>query len=397
MLRSLALLEGGVEAWNAYREDHPNFEPYLRNVNLSWTNRHLGSFEGINFSGADLSASDLTGVSLDDADLSGAAMEGVTLVDAGLNAADLSGAILRGADLNEAHLGFATFDGADMAFANLVDAELWNASLQGTSLDRGVLDGVEAGDSFWMGANLSMARLVDADLRGADLSGADLRYATLVNTDLRNANLQGAKVFGTSAWNLRLDGARQSDLVISDEHEGSITVDDIQVAQFVHLLLNHAHLRQVMNAVSDKGVLLLGRFGDGGHDVLVSLAEGLRKLGYLPMIFDFARPEGRSYTETVQTLAGLSRFVVADLSGPSVPLELHATVPNLKIPFVPIIEKGRQVFAMATDLLEYPWVVRPVVEFASVPALRRSLRAKIVRPAERLHERRQKLLAELFG
>ena len=39
-------------------------------------------------------------------------------------------------------------------------------------------------------------------------------------------------------------------------------------------------------------------------------------------------------------LAGLSRFVIADITNPrSAPLELQATVPEYMITFVPIIEK----------------------------------------------------------
>jgi hypothetical protein len=56
------------------------------------------------------------------------------------------------------------------------------------------------------------------------------------------------------------------------------------------------------------------------------------------MIFDFDRPDSRNYTEMVKILVGLSRFVIVDLSGPSVPQELYATIPHFKIPFVPIGE-----------------------------------------------------------
>jgi hypothetical protein len=65
-------------------------------------------------------------------------------------------------------------------------------------------------------------------------------------------------------------------------------------------------------------------------------------------------PTDRNYTETVKTLAGLARFVIVDLSGPSVPQELYATVPHFKIPFVPILEEARKPYAMAVDILEYP-------------------------------------------
>jgi hypothetical protein len=48
-----------------------------------------------------------------------------------------------------------------------------------------------------------------------------------------------------------------------------------------------------------------------------------------------------------EVLAGLSHFVIVDITNPrSAPLELQATVPEYMIPFVPIIEKGEEPFAM---------------------------------------------------
>jgi hypothetical protein len=72
-------------------------------------------------------------------------------------------------------------------------------------------------------------------------------------------------------------------------------------------LITHFKLRNVIDAVSRKGVLLLGRFGRGGLELLRALGERLRVAGFLPIIFDFERPAARNYTETVMTLAGLSR------------------------------------------------------------------------------------------
>ena len=47
----------------------------------------------------------------------------------------------------------------------------------------------------------------------------------------------------------------------------------------------------------------------------------------------------------------MSCFVIADITSPrSVPLELEATVPDNKIPFVPIIQKGKPGFSMFTNL-----------------------------------------------
>jgi hypothetical protein len=177
--------------------------------------------------------------------------------------------------------------------------------------------------------------------------------------------------------------------------EPIITVDDLELAQFIHLLLNHKKLRNVLNIVTERGVLILGHFGNGGLETLQAIAAKLRDSGYLPIIFDFEKPKSRNYTETIQILAGLSRFVIADLSGPSVPQELYATVPHFKIPFVPILEKKRKQFAMFLDLLEYPWVL-PLVEFEDNVQLLELLSTRVIAPAEDKFKARQKKLDELF-
>lgn len=185
-------------------------------------------------------------------------------------------------------------------------------------------------------------------------------------------------------------------MIITQPVEATITVDDIHVAQFIYLLVNYKNLRSVLDSATKRGVLILGRFGGGGIEVLREIGNALRQLGYLPIIFEFKRPEDRTYTETIRALAGLARFVVVDLSGPSVPQELYATVPHLKIPFVPILEKGRQPYSMFVDLLEYEWVLGPNVEFESTAALIKELQEKIVSPAEKRIETRQAKLKELF-
>ncbi len=52
---------------------------------------------------------------------------------------------------------------------------------------------------------------------------------------------------------------------------------------------------------------------------------------------------------------------------------------------------------MFADILEYDWVLKPIIEFDSMDTLIKSLPSKIVKPAEKKHEKRQKLLRELFA
>ena len=118
--------------------------------------------------------------------------------------------------------------------------------------------------------------------------------------------------------------------------------------------------------------------------------------GYLPLMFDFPRPESKTYTDTIKTLAGLARFVIVDLSGPSVPQEITATVDLYEIPFVPILEQKRKDWSMFKDFLVKERVLKPV-RFTDQKDLLQVLAKEIIAPAEKLIEKRQQRLDEIFG
>jgi hypothetical protein len=178
-----------------------------------------------------------------------------------------------------------------------------------------------------------------ASLTKANLSGANLRSATLVDTDLTHADLTGCRIYGVSAWGLKLNGAKQQNLVITREDEPTVTVDNIEVAQFVYLLLHNEKIRDVIDTITSKAVLILGRFTDERKAVLNALREELRKRDYLPILFDFNVPATRDITETVSLLARMARFIIADLTDPSsIPKELEAIVPGLAVPVQPLLE-----------------------------------------------------------
>jgi len=214
---------------------------------------------------------------------------------------------------------------------------------------------------------------------------ANLAGAQLIETTLIDATLNDCRVYGVSAWNVKLnEGTKQQGLIITPAEESEVTVHDLEVAQFVYLLLHNEKIRRIIDTVGKKGVLLLGRFTEGRIVVLERLREELRKRGYLPIVFNFDKPETKDFTETVRLLAGLSKFVIADITNPkSAPLELQATVPEIMVPFRPIIEEGEKPFAMLQDLWSKhrEWVFEPI-HYSSVDALIASLDEKIIKPAE---------------
>ena len=81
-------------------------------------------------------------------------------------------------------------------------------------------------------------------------------------------------------------------MIITPRYEPEITVDNIEVAQFVYLLLHNEKIRDVIDTVTSKAVLILGRFTAERKAVLDALREELRKRDYLPILFDFAFLKG---------------------------------------------------------------------------------------------------------
>ena len=203
--------------------------------------------------------------------------------------------------------------------------------------------------------------------------------------------MHGKLVYAINVLDLKGEFEEQKDLIITSSNTSTITVDNIKVAQFIHLILNNEEIREVINTLTSKSVLILGRFSiPQRKSLLDALRNKLREYDLLPIVFDFDRPTDKDFTETIKILAGLSLFVIADITNPkSSPLELQATVPDYQIPFVPIVQEGEQPFAMMVDLQKkYNWVM-DTLYYDSIEALIKALKSAIIDPAlEKHHELR---------
>lgn len=261
-------------------------------------------------------------------------------------------------DLNRAKLS-----GANLSGLNLSDANFINADLRGAILE---------------GANLSNASFSHADLRGAILIGANLS-----NANLYEANLVGAFVYAISAWNVNLEKTIQENLIITRPNEPLITVDNLEVAQFIYLLLNNKKIREAIDSITSKIVLILGRFTPERKIILDALRDELRDRNYVPILFDFEKPVSRDFTETVRTLAHLSRFILADLTDPSsIPQELQAIVPDLAVPVQPLLHEAKREYSMFVDFRKHDWVL-PTYLYKDRESLIASLQDEIIESAEK--------------
>jgi uncharacterized protein YjbI with pentapeptide repeats len=330
-LDHLYILNKGVAAWNQWRKENPEIEVDFYGANLKGLSLSRVSFDGVNLNFADLQYADL---------------RGAYLVGAKLWNTNLSGANLSGAYVHETSLSDANLSDANLECATLYEAKIWQTKLTKANLKYADLSGSDLQDANLSGAiltnaHLDFARLIRIDLSRANLEGATLTGAVLIDVNFEEANLANCSIYGISAWGNNVNRAIQTNLIITNEKEPIITVDNLEVAQFIYLLINNEKLRDIIDTITSKVVLILGRFTPERKPVLDAMREELRKYNYLPIMFDFEKPASQDFIEPVSTLAHLARFVIADFTDAKIILEeVPHIVRNITVPVKPLLLEG---------------------------------------------------------
>ena len=203
----LRILKQGVDAWNEWRREHPDIQPDLSGANLG----EMAGFSARRTSAERTSAGQTSG----------------------------------------------------WAVLGPGGGPQWGESQWGES---------QRGAPHW-GEPLGRANLSRAHLSGADLGGrisagrfSSARtswVALLLETVMNEADLTACRVYGVSAWGIHLEGAKQTNLIITPDDEPEITVDNLEVAQFIYLLLNNEKIREVIDTITSKVVLILGTIHPG--------------------------------------------------------------------------------------------------------------------------------------
>jgi len=383
----VALLKQGVPEWNSWRTKELD---RIRSSEEKWWR-----WTSVDLRGVDLCRTNLAGANLHDVDLSEANLRETVLAHADLSIAQLDRANLFRADLRS-----ATLLGAKVRKANLIEARLDESNISDTNFLSSDLDGASLVGAQAVKAKFCAASLIRANCSNAEFRRTDFSFATLVRTKFSNATLVGCEVYGASVWDVDLEGATQADLVIKHARTRTgrslgmydsrpfpshftITVDSLKVANFIYLLLSSPEIRDVIDSITSKLVLILGRFTQSRKEVLDALHEQLRRRNYTPVIFDFDGPTSRDLTETISTLAHLSRFVVADLTDArSVPQELMSIVPHLpSVPVLPILHSAEQEYGMFEHLKRFPWVL-PILRYEGISDLTSRLEREVIDPIE---------------
>jgi uncharacterized protein YjbI with pentapeptide repeats len=331
------------------------------NCNLRYVNFMYSELKNVDFSNTDLSFADLSSTVLKNAiflnsqlirtqfycsNLSNATFSNVVITHV-----DFTGSLLHDVTINHSGVDFCTFD----------DAKIVRSSLSEVSL---------MGSSFFK-ANLSHSKFANCNFKGS----------IFIETDINESIFEDCSIFGISCWKIAGTPRVIQNLNIADFNENRITVDNLEVAQFLYLILNNKELQSIINTVTTKLVLILGRFSDEQKPILNHIREKLPDFDLIPVIFDFDCPCTRDADETVSILASLSKFVIVDITDPrSTPQELKGIVEgHPSIPIQPIIRENQREYGMYDHFRSYHWV-QPIQTYKDLDDLSINFEEKIIQP-----------------
>lgn len=413
----LEIINQGYQEWNKFRQSDLTYQVDLSGINLSCkdlrnydfsyciltkTNiqkSHLGNANfkktiaiEANFRNSYFNKSLFQNSDLRDSIFKGTIIKHSNFSDCLFNRADFSGSKITKTFFNKANIRESTFCSTKLNDVTLVKAhferslfrdskilnselvlvklndsqilftEITNCNLKNSMLYNSIFDTCTIQKTDLTRTLFTSGKLINSDVTETQIRSVDFRNTQLTSNTFNRCDLSNSKIFGVSAWKLNLIDTIQEDLQISDSNEPKITIDNIEVAQFIYLLINNEKLRHVISTITSKVVLILGRFTADRMHVLNLLREELRHKNYLPVLFDFENSPNRDITETVTTLALLSKFIIADITDPkSIPQELSHIVPNMtSLPIQPIILAGHSEYGMFEHFQRYPWVLQTI-------------------------------------
>lgn len=317
-IEHLENLKKGKSHWNNWISEN------WRNETLSYR-KERGISNYVPTTRADLSNIDLT----DFQNLEGYDFYKVNFKNSNLKGINFTGCKFRKSNLSNCNLQNTIFDHSDLEYSFLLHSNLDNSSLQNCQME---------------GANLSATSLHKTNFNGSRLFKSWLKWSRMIETNFNFCDLSFSRIYGASIWAVELEGAKQNDIIITKRDDSIISIDNLELAQFIYLILNNSKIKNIIDTLTSKVVLILGRFEPKRKEVLESIKSELRTRGLIPMIFDFDKPNSRDYIEPVITISQLSKFIIADFTEPKIVLEEVPIILNsCVVPIVPIISDKERI------------------------------------------------------
>ncbi|WP_421794661.1 pentapeptide repeat-containing protein [Haliscomenobacter sp.] len=271
---------------------------------------------------------------------------------------------------------------------NKYESQFWRFNFKNANLSNSIFSHIYFLQTEFLHSNLEGVYFNDCTLKACNLSNSNLRNSNLkgckfVGSDLSYSDLSESYVFGSTVWMSNLENAIQNNLVITPPNQSKITLDNIEVAQFIYNLMGNQKLKEHIDTINQKVVLILGRFQEEQKMVLDSIRVKLREKNFIPIVFDFEN-SNRTVDETVGLLARMSRFIIADLTNAkSILQELRGIVPELpSVPIRPIIHHLDFEHGMIDFFKKFPWFLQ-IQKYQSKNQLIENIDDLILSPIEK--------------
>lgn len=337
-------IEKGHFLWNNWRVNEKVNIINLENADLSNITLSKYNFHGANLKGANFSNSILL-----DCDFMGANLEETKFVNAKCSFSNFTKSKLSNSNLENSEFTMVIFISINCEGSNFTNSTITNTFLNGSDLRK---------VNFY-GSKIIMSNLIKCNLEEAKFENCFLSGSNLTSSNLNESIIKNSTIFGTSVWNITTKGSFQENLTITNGYDDAvITIDNIEIASFIYLVIDNTKVTSAIDTITNKMVLILGRFTPERKDVLEYLKMNLRKKDLVPILFDFDKPKHRDLTETVGLIGRMSKLIIADLTdAKSIPQELSELIPNNpSISVQPILLKNNHAYSMFEHWKMYPWV-----------------------------------------
>ena len=258
------LLKSGTDKWALERASNPTFRPILRDVNF------VAEFGGPDF----YDLPEFAGVDFSNSDMNMASLRNCMFFD-------------------------CIFDDAHLTYTDLVDAYFVNCTFRRTCMRVARIGDAKFEECVFEDCDMSYCSAEETSFEGSTFTNTKMEHMSLVHTDFSNTKLDGCFLYGISSWDLTLDNSLQKGLVITPDDMPTLTVDNIELAQFLYLMINNQRLRAVINTITSKVVLILGNFSPERKAILDQIREHLKTQDAIPVIFDFEKPKKAEVTASL--------------------------------------------------------------------------------------------------
>lgn len=336
-------LDYGYIKWNNWRKEN-NRLPNLLNSNFNKIELYRYDFNDVDFEGSQFIEAKLIECEFINANLKNVNLEKVKC----------SFSNFTGATLNNSIFSYAEIINTTMLNCNCINVKFINVSMV-----QNLAGSSNFSFSDFTGSKIVFTNLVDCNLEATLFINCFLNGSNLSRSNLNKSTIKNSTVYSVSTWDISTNDTIQENLTITNHYNDYVlTVDDIEIANFIYLISNNNKVSNAIDNISTKVVLILGRFTQERIEILKFIKSLLKKKNYVPILFDFEKPKTRDLTETIGIIGRMSKFIVADLTdAKSIPQELGELIPNNpSLTFYPIIFKEHHEYSMFEHWKNYPWV-----------------------------------------